>query len=230
MRICLLVLFAIIFTISLTQAYGHKPIQSDDKNTSFERALIIPDHKISWVIYEDLDSFESKYYFFSATKGDSFYSSIVIPKLVPLENYKPSLSLAVVESKPNLTEDNEPIIESISEYNYDGMIPSEEFYEPFGQVTYWERQEIKITIPQTGDYYLIVSDKQGISGKYGLAVGTIEDFSPSDFVTVLPAAWFQTKLFFGDYVSASVPFIILGLVPIVIISIKRKMKLKSLTR
>ncbi len=59
----------------------------------------------------------------------------------------------------------------------------------------------------SGTYYLMVtSEKQ--SGKYALAIGEIEEFGPAEFVTVLPAAWFQIKLFFEDYTTL---FIVIAL-------------------
>ena len=68
-------------------------------------------------------------------------------------------------------------------------------------MTYWERQEITTIIPDDGQYFILVLDEKNQSGKYALAVGTIEDFSGSDFFTTLPKAWFETKLFFNDYIS-----------------------------
>ena len=32
-----------------------------------------------------------------------------------------------------------------------------------------------------------------------LAVGYVEDFSASDFLTVLPSAWFESRYFVEDY-------------------------------
>ena len=32
---------------------------------------------------------------------------------------------------------------NIQKFLYEGDYPGNEFYEPFGQVTYWERQEVK---------------------------------------------------------------------------------------
>ena len=224
-KLSLLVLLSFFVLFNIAPADAHKPIQSDGTNLTYESALQIPDHKISWVIYEELDVFQSKFYTFEAKKGESFYSSIVIPKLDPFVAYKPSLALAgeqiLIENIHNIDAELPP--GGIVVYDYNGVIPSEEFYEPFGQTTYWERQEIRITIPEDGTYYIIVSDSQGFSGKYSLAVGTIEDFSTIDFFTVLPSAWFETKLFYGDYLSLSIFFAILfGIPTLIILRIKRK--------
>jgi hypothetical protein len=219
-------LLSFVILFNFAPADAHKPIQSDGINLSFENALQLSDHKISWVIYEELEAFQSKFYSFEAKQGDSFYASIVIPTLDRLESYKPSLALVgegiQIENIPNI----DAILPSggIVVYDYDGVIPSKEFYEPFGQTTYWDRQEIQISIPEDGTYYIVVFDEQGVPGKYSLAVGTIEDFSMIDFFTVLPSAWFETKLFFEDYFSLSIFFSFIFGIPALIIILKKRKK------
>jgi hypothetical protein len=110
--------------------------------------------------------------------------------------------------------------------DYNGPIPSSEFYEPFTQTSYWERQEIVInTLPSVGTYYLVVFDRSLIQdeGKYTLAVGEIEDFSLLDFFTIIPPAWLDTKFFFEDYVSPTIAISLLVVVPslITILLVKR---------
>ncbi len=194
-------LFLILIVLSISPfAHAHKLISHDDSHRDFESALVIPDHKISWAIYDNLGVEESKFYTFDAKKDDSFYASIVIPKLEGLENYSPSLIL-MNDDLFNGDGTSSNIESSVQKFLYEGDYPGNEFYEPFGQVTYWERQEVTTIIPADGQYFILVSDEKNQSGKYALAVGTIEDFSGSDFFTTLPKAWFETKLFFNDYVS-----------------------------
>ena len=60
------------------------------------------------------------------------------------------------------------------------------------------------------------------------AIGTIEDFSMIDFFTVLPSAWFETKLFFEDYISLSIFFaFIIGIPLLIIFGIKRRLQRKE---
>jgi hypothetical protein len=40
--------------VSISPAFGHKLIPHDDSHRDFDTALQIPDHKISWAIYENL--------------------------------------------------------------------------------------------------------------------------------------------------------------------------------
>ena len=86
----ILILFFVIL-VSLNPAYGHKLISHNDAHQNFELALKIPDHKISWAIYENLGENEAKFYTFEANKGDSFFASIVVPKIDGLEEYSPTL-------------------------------------------------------------------------------------------------------------------------------------------
>ena len=199
----------------MSPAYGHKLISHDDSHRDFDSALVIPDHKISWAIYENLGVEESKFYTFDAKKGDSFYASIVIPKLEGLEKYSPSLILM----NDDLYTGNGPstnIESSVQKFLYEGDYPGNEFYEPFGQVTYWERQEVNTIIPEDGQYFILVLDEKNQSGKYSLAIGTIEDFSGADFFTILPKAWFDTRIFVNDYAGLAIGFSILVGIPVML--------------
>ena len=211
-------LFLLVFVmmlISISPAYGHKLISHDDSHRDFDSALVIPDHKISWAIYENLGVEESKFYTFDAKKGDSFYASIVIPKLEGLEKYSPSL---ILMNDDLYTGDgpSSKIESSVQKFLYEGDFPGNEFYEPFGQVTYWERQEVKTIIPEDGQYFILVLDEKNQSGKYSLAIGTIEDFSGADFFTILPKAWFDTKIFVNDYAGLAIGISVLVGIPVML--------------
>ena len=67
----ILFLFFIIL-VSLNPAYGHKLISHDDTHRNFESALKIPDHKVSWAIYENLGQNEAKFYTFEAMRVTHF--------------------------------------------------------------------------------------------------------------------------------------------------------------
>ena len=211
----ILFLFFVFALISISPAFGHKLISHDDSHRDFDSALVIPDHKISWAIYENLGVEETKFYTFDAKKGDSFYASIVIPKLDGLENYSPSLILMNDDVyQGNMPTNN--LESSVQKFLYEGDYPGNEFYEPFGQVTYWERQEVNTIIPEDGQYFILVLDEKNQSGKYSLAIGTIEDFSGADFFTILPKAWFDTKIFVNDYSSLAIGILILIGIPVLI--------------
>ncbi|MDH3394645.1 MAG: hypothetical protein OEL52_00660 [Nitrosopumilus sp.] len=208
----IMIMLFIFAVISASPAYGHKLISHDDTHRNFDSALQIPDHKISWAIYENLGTNEAKFYSFDAKQGDSFYASIVVPKISGLEKYSPTLVLMDATA----FEDSNTFFESqlnTEKFLYEGKFPGTEFYEPFGQATYWERQEVRTQIPSDGKYFIVVMDEKNQEGKYSLAIGTIEDFSGSDLFTILPKAWFDTKLFVNDYVSIGILVLVLVSIP-----------------
>ena len=112
---------------------------------------------------------------------------------------------------------------------------SSQFFEPFTQTSYMVRQELVIDkLPSTGTFEIVVFDKtlrQDESGKYVLAVGEREDFSAVDYFTTLPAAWFETKVFFEDYASivmaVAAIFGAIALLPIAIFRGKIREKLRT---
>ena len=207
-RIMIVGLFCLL--ILPASAFGHKLIPTDGTNIDYDSALEIPNPVISWAMYEELED-KALFYKFEAKKDDRLYSSIVIPKLDHLEDFTPSLVLIgpatflelVDELKILDTDKNFDyhIPEGYDAYvfDYTGSLPSKEFYEPFGQITYWERQEIDLEIEAPGTYYMAVFDKSGSNGKLALAIGYVEDFSGNDFVTVLPNAWLESRYFSEDF-------------------------------
>jgi hypothetical protein len=141
----IIIMFFIFAIVSTSPAYGHKLISHDDTHRDFDSALQIPDHKISWAIYENLGTNEAKFYSFDAKQGDSFYASIVIPKITGLEEYSPSFVLMDATVFENDSTSFESQLNT-EKFLYEGNFPGNEFYEPFGQVTHWERQEVRTQI------------------------------------------------------------------------------------
>ena len=235
-RLILIIPLLFCMMILPTSASAHKLIPTDGSNIDISSALEIPDPVVSWAMYEELGN-NVLYYKFDAKKGDKLFANIVIPKLDGLENFTPSLvfiapsftinlitELKVLDSTKSFPFSTPDGYDAIV-FDYDGVLPSKEFYEPFGQITYWERQEINLLIPVDETYYLAVYDSGDQSGKMALAVGYVEDFSASDFMTVLPNAWFESRLFMNDYTTPTIALIIFLSIPVVIgILIYKKLK------
>ena len=222
-----------------TSAFAHKLIPTDGSNTDYQSALEIPDPVISWAMYEKLEG-NPLFYKFEAKKDDRLFSSIVIPKLDGLENFAPSLVLIGPEIYLELVDEIQimntnknfdyPIPDGYVAYVFDfnGSFPSKEFYEPFGQITYWERQEINFELEAPGTYYMAVFDKNGANGKLALAIGYVEDFSGNDFVTVLPNAWLESRYFSEDFTPLFILIgIIFGIIGLIGFGIYRKLNKKQ---
>ena len=220
-------------------AFAHKLIPTDGSNNDISSALEIPDPVVSWAMYEELSN-NVLYYKFDAKKGDKLFSNIVIPKLDGLEDFSPSLVFIAPSFAVNLITELK-VLDSTESFpfpipdgydaivfDYDGVLPSKEFYEPFGQITYWERQEINLVVPVDGTYYLAVYDSSGDYGKLALAIGYVEDFSATDFMTVLPYAWFESRYFVEDYVTpVIVSLVTLGLISGGILLVYKKVRHKA---
>ena len=151
-RLILIIPLLFCMMILPTSASAHKLIPTDGSNNNISSALEIPDPIVSWAMYEELDN-SVLYYKFDAKKGDKLFANIVIPKLDGLENFTPSLvfiapsftinlitELKVLDSTKSFPFSTPDGYDAIV-FDYDGVLPSKEFYEPFGQITYWERQE-----------------------------------------------------------------------------------------
>ena len=226
MNIAIFCIFLVLMMIIVpTPVFAHKLIPTDGGNSQIKTALVIPDPIVSWAMYEELNG-GVLYYKFDAKKGDRLYTSIVIPKLNELENFTPSLAfiapsfsvklleeLQLIDSHQNFPFDIPDGYDAIV-FDYDGVLPSSEFYETFGQITYWERQEINLIIPVDSIYYLAVFDSTNQNGKLALAVGYVEDFSAIDFLTVLPTSWVESRFFMEDYITPIIAFVIFTLVVI----------------
>jgi hypothetical protein len=217
-------------------AYAHKPLEAENNN-KIENSLQIPNPRVSWVIYKQIQAGDVNYYRFNASTGDRFYAEMDIPKIDRLLDFSPSIILVGKGLDKNLVKGQNIIVREIKvptslpvqdsdalAIDYVGTIPSRQFYEEFSQTTFWQRQKFVIdSMPTNSTYYLMVASK-GQDGKYALAIGEIEEFGPSEFITVLPRAWFQTKFFFEDYVTPSFVIAIVIVVPAItaIIFAKRK--------
>ena len=220
-------------------AFAHKLIPTDGSNDDIVSALEIPDPIVSWAMYEELSN-NVLYYKFDAKKDDKLFTSIVIPKLDGLEDFSPSLAFITPSFTVNLITELK-VLDSTESFpfpipdgydaivfDYDGVLPSKEFYEPFGQITYWERQAINLVAPVDGTYYLAVYDSTENYGKLALAIGYVEDFSAIDFITVLPYAWFESRYFVDDYVTPIIASLVaIGLISGLVFLVYKKIRHKS---
>ena len=238
-RLILIIPLLFCMMILPTSASAHKLIPTDGSNIDISSALEIPDPVVSWAMYEELGN-NVLYYKFDAKKDDKLFASIVIPRLDGLEDFSPSLVFIAPSFTMNLITELK-VLDSTKTFpfsipdgydaivfDYDGVLPSKEFYEPFGQITYWERQEINLLIPVDATYYLAVYDSKENHGKLALAVGYVEDFSAIDFMTVLPYAWFESRYFVEDYVTPVISsLIVIGLISGVIFLVYKRIRHKS---
>lgn len=202
-----------LFTASTASA--HRPATAND-----EGITSIPDPTTSYAFYESLDSSgDVDIYAVYAEAGQFFHVGINIPQIEGLESYGVSLALlgpglpaVSTEALPALPHDHEADAgahshdggatwsDRLSMESVTGIIAvsekSGDFYEPFTQTNYWGRQVLELDLPETGTYYLLAWQPQGIAGKYVMDTGRAEVFGPSDLFR-FPVWWVQTHVYFG---------------------------------
>ena len=92
--IAVIMIMLVLFTSSFQMADSHKPLKVIGSNNNFLTATDIPNHKISWGIYEELSgSGDAHYYKFAANEGERLYAQISIPKLEKFSTFVPSIAL-----------------------------------------------------------------------------------------------------------------------------------------
>src|SRR5918911_2248500 len=77
-----MIILAIVATSMLSlgiPAYAHKPLEAENNN-KLENSLQIPNPRVSWVIYKQIQAGDVNYYRFNASTGDRFYAEMDIPK------------------------------------------------------------------------------------------------------------------------------------------------------
>ncbi|MDQ2685048.1 MAG: hypothetical protein M3Y25_04285, partial [Thermoproteota archaeon] len=103
---------------------AHKFLSNNDNdNSKFTSALMIPNHTISWAVYQQLDGKEgidARFYKFNNSQiNSSLYAQIVVPKIEQFANFTPSLMLLEPKSYkvsgnniPSISEDNNSMLSS----------------------------------------------------------------------------------------------------------------------
>jgi hypothetical protein len=237
-----------VFFFSLASIFpsvhAHKPLASDNNNV-LEGATKIPNHKVSWAIYQELEgTVEVEYYRFSARQREIgfLHAGKTIPDIEKFQSFSPAVvligknldkaKLEAQNSQVRLAHSGDTVYNYLNmhgntglvlEYDDNNSVPPKLFYEPFTQTSYLIRQELAIpSLPSTGEYAMAIYDDGCLQSdgprKYVLAIGEREDFGPIDFFTTLPAAWFETKLYFQDYLSMAVAIALMASAIIILIS------------
>lgn len=243
-RLEIIIMNAVFFLLLASifpSVHAHKPLASDNNNV-LEGATQIPDHKISWAIYQELEGTEEMdYYRFSARQGEIgfLHAGKTIPDIEKFQSSSPAVvligknldkaKLDAQNSQVRLAHSGDTVYNYLNmhgntglvlEYDNNSVLPKL-FYEPFTQTSYLIRQELAIpSMPSTGEYAVAIYDGRLQSDglrKYVLAIGEREDFGPIDFFTTLPAAWFETKLYFQDYLSMAVSIAVIASAIIIIL-------------
>jgi len=163
---------------------AHVPIEPGEGET-LETASIIPDATKSWVVYGTLhEGGEAHYYTFEIEEGQRMYFSLFIPTSMMDNNFLPGVVLVGpgLESGGEVPEFIETP-DNLGVQVIPGVRPESADFEPFTPGVLYELLSVDTIATTTGTYYLVVYDTiQG--GNFGVAVGFVESFTLSEWITV----------------------------------------------
>ena len=163
-------LFFVVFLFAITSSLAHQPILNSDGEMSSDQPYVIENPEISKAIYSTLTG-TAHFYVISSDKPFNFYAGLTVPKIDDCEDYR-RFSFLVLDQDLHL-------IQELDGQNFEWW----EWYEPYGKKWYWVGPEygedFKSTkIFDSGTYYIKVFNNDN-KGKYVLAVGDIEKFTPT---------------------------------------------------
>ena len=136
---------------------------------SSDKPYVIENPEISKAIYSTLKGADH-YYMISSNKPFNFYAGLTVPKIDDCDDFL-RFSFAVLDNDFHIIQE------------FDGQkFQWWEWYEPYGKKWYWVGPEYgegfkSSNVFDAGTYYIKVYNKDNI-GKYVLAVGDIEKFTP----------------------------------------------------
>lgn len=185
------ILTIFVLLIPLSSAAAHRPLWGEQYGP-----IEIPNLHTSFAIYRDLAVDQIDVYTFEANAKQELHAGIQIPAVDGLKDYGVSAALF----GPGLPEANLASLPPDHPENLGALVfpssVSADFFEPFTQTRYWGRQEIDLSLPADGMYYLLIWQPEGRPGKYVLDTGRAEVFEPADLFR-FPIWWLRVHIFFG---------------------------------
>ena len=156
-------------------ALAHQPF-FEEKDIEAGNPWEIEDPSISTAIYATLDS-RGDVDFFSVEglAREVILLELTIPQIEGQEGFAPVLALM----GPSLSDADLPNLVRVPDGAGALVIeppqgPAATFYEPFSRTSYWERQEQRVTLPETGRYVVAVWHAEGEVGRYTFVIGEKE--------------------------------------------------------
>ena len=161
--------FFVVFLFAITSSFAHQPILNSDEEMGPDKPYVIENPEISKAIYSTLEG-SDHYYVISSEKPFNFYAGLTVPKINDCDDFL-RFSFAVLDKDFHT-------IQEFDGQKYQWW----EWYEPYGKKWYWVGPEYgkdfkSSNVFDAGTYYIKVYNKDNI-GKYVLAVGDIEKFTP----------------------------------------------------
>lgn len=157
---------------------AHVPITPGETG-GLEDAVRIPDPGKSWAVYAGLSREDVDYYVFNASQDEAITVMSFVPPASP--EFSPWLALIGPDLNADATPESIEAPPDVGVIVVDGT-PGEPVYESFGPSAFYPVGDLQVMAPETGTYYLAMYDDG--DGRYGLAIGTREEFTSVEFLRV----------------------------------------------
>lgn len=199
-----------------SQASAHVPIY-DSGGPTMDSALQIPNPSISYATYAEFEAKPNQiqFYSISVTENQKQYIELDVPSVGSSKGFAPILLLI----GPGLSAPDQNTSDMLNffgvnltagqgalSWEYKGPLTEEEF-EPFTQVVLLKRQSLNVTLPESGTYYICVTQQPFhpkpnenyifVVTKYILVTGTLEKFTVADYI-LIPYDWIKGHLFWDE--------------------------------
>jgi hypothetical protein len=189
-----LILVTLIVGLSLIvwlpqPAEAHQPFFEGEDITA-EAPWEIKDPSISTAIYATLEPLAARplteqsqaapatdvdYYTFEGLEREVILLELTIPQIDGQDEFAPIMALM----GPGLAEAELPA-HVVRPAGAGALVidppegPANTFFEPFSRTSYWERQEQRVTLPESGRYVVAVWHPRGEVGRYTFVIGEKE--------------------------------------------------------
>lgn len=174
---------------------GHVP-SFPDGNTTPERALDVHDAAKSWSFYDSLDDSQAKYYRLSVRAGQHLRISTFTPNDGV---FTPSIVVmgTTIQQQASVPS-TVTVPDGMGTVTIAGSRPEKANYEPFAPSAYYQTARYDREVETDSTYLVAIYEPANRSGKVGVAIGSREEFSPSEYLRV-PFDLVQTHLWEGQH-------------------------------
>ncbi|WP_448522678.1 hypothetical protein [Pseudothermotoga sp.] len=191
------VIVFLLILLPLT-GYAHAPIVSELPGSCISCAIPVENIQISQVLYKILNSDNSFVWLtFEGKKGQVLKLDLGTPKTSKYEAMRP-IAVLLGPSLPTRSDLPFEVPTELGAVVFEPSDPPRAFYEPFTRTNSWIHLSERMTLPETGRYYLVAYfPPNGRAGNLFVAVGTIERFSLWDIANlfrILP----EIRAFYSD--------------------------------
>lgn len=169
--------------LSASTAWAHKPIFTDGSARDAEHAVPVKDVDVSMVAYHLATPQSPQVWLaFEGKKGKEIEFQVGVPRIARLKELRPSV--AVLGPGLPRWQGAFQVPQELGGVVFEsaGGPEPKAFYEPFTGTNSWLFEKHKLTLPDTGRYYLVGYLPNDAQGKFWLTFGCKEAYGLTDWL------------------------------------------------